>query len=308
MPSVSSEAKASDSACAQSMPPSAPSASRRRSSCLTSLGCTVKPSGTASSSSLSELQPVDAETAVLTSGEGVRSSWYSPVGCSTSPASAAALICALSFWCSEVSSSQTSLFWRSTSSAVTTPCSTSRSAQMSRDALLLLDARVHLGLRVGGLVGLVVAEAAVADQVDDDVVAELLAEGEGEADGGDAGRHVVGVDVDDRHVVALGEVGGPPGRARVVGVGREADLVVLDEVQRAADRVAVQRLQVQRLGDDALAGEGRVAVQDDRHGRVGVAVGVRALARGLRGARGADDDGVHVLQVRRVGLEVDEDR
>ena len=53
VPSVSSEAKASASACAQSMPPSAPSASRRRSSCLTSLGWTVKPSGTRSSSSLS---------------------------------------------------------------------------------------------------------------------------------------------------------------------------------------------------------------------------------------------------------------
>ena len=54
VPSVSSDAKASDSACAQSMPPSAPTASRRRSSCLTSFGCTVKPSGTRSSSSLSD--------------------------------------------------------------------------------------------------------------------------------------------------------------------------------------------------------------------------------------------------------------
>jgi hypothetical protein len=33
-----------------------------------------------------------------------------------------------------------------------------------------------------------VAEAPVADEVDDDVVAELLAEGEGQAHGGDAGR------------------------------------------------------------------------------------------------------------------------
>ena len=74
------------------------------------------------------------------------------------------------------------------------------------DALLVLDLGVHLRLRVGGLVGLVVPEAPVADQVDQDVVAELLAEGEGQAHGTHAGGHVVGVDVDDRHVEALREV------------------------------------------------------------------------------------------------------
>src|SRR3954451_12150666 len=176
------------------------------------------------------------------------------------------------------------------------------------DALLVLDLRVHLGLRVRGLVALVVAEAAIADEVDDDVVAELLAEREREAHRRDARGDVVGVDVDDRRVVALGEVGRPPGRARVLGVGREADLVVLDEVQRAADLVAVDRLQVQRLGDDALAGERGVAVQHDRHGGVRVAAGVRAGAAGLGGAARAEDDRVDVLEVRRVRLEVDEDR
>src|SRR4051794_3735095 len=181
-------------------------------------------------------------------------------------------------------------------------------APQLRDALLVLDLGVHLGLRVRGLVGLVVAEAAVAEQVDHDVVAELLAEGEREADGRDAAGDIVGVDVDDRRVVALGGVGRPPGRARVLGVRREADLVVLDQVQAAADLVAVDGLEVQRLGDDALAGERRVAVQDDRDGGVRVAAGVRAGAAGLRGARRAEHDRVDVLEVGRVALEVDEDR
>ncbi len=48
-------------------------------------------------------------------------------------------------------------------------------------ALLGLDLRVHLRLGVSGLVRLVVAEAAIADQVDQHVVAELLAEGERQA-------------------------------------------------------------------------------------------------------------------------------
>ena len=171
------------------------------------------------------------------------------------------------------------------------------------DGLLGLDLGRHLRLRVGRLVGLVVAVAAVADQVDQDVVAELLAEREREPDRGDAGGDVVGVDVEDRDVEALGEVRGPARGARVVRVGGEADLVVGDQVQRAADGVAVQRLQVERLRDDALAREGRVAVQDDRHRGVGVQRRVGALARGLHRARGALDDRPDVLEVRRVGLQ-----
>ena len=167
----------------------------------------------------------------------------------------------------------------SASSLVSVPSATSCSAKISRTGVLALILRRHLGLRVGGLVGLVVAPAAVADQVDQDVVAELVAVGEGEPDGGDAGGDVVGVDVDDRDVEALGEVGRPAGGARLVRIGREADLVVLDQVDRAADRVAVEALEVQRLRHDALAGEGGVAVQDDRHRRGVVDVRVRALAR-----------------------------
>ena len=45
----------------------------------------------------------------------------------------------------------------------------------------LVDELVHLRLRERGLVALVVAVAAVADQVDDDVLVERLAELEREA-------------------------------------------------------------------------------------------------------------------------------
>ena len=128
-----------------------------------------------------------------------------------------------------------------------------------------LDLRRHQRLGVGGLVGLVVAEAAVADHVDDDVAAPALAVGHRQADRGRAGLDVVGVDVDDRDVEALRHVGRVGGRAGLLGVGGEADLVVLDDVDRAAGAVALQRLQVEGLGDDALGREGGVAVQQDRH-------------------------------------------
>ncbi len=136
-PSVSSDAKASDSACAQSIPPSVPIDSRRRSSCLTSLGWTVKPSGTRSSSSLSSCRR-SAGTAVRTSGDGERSSVYSPVGCSTEPASSAALIAALSSACRRVSSSQIAWLPSSTSCWGMTFCATSWAANSSETRFLLL--------------------------------------------------------------------------------------------------------------------------------------------------------------------------
>ena len=71
---------------------------------------------------------------------------------------------------------------------------------------LLGDPRGHQRLCVRGLVLLVVAEAPVADEIDDDVVLEAAAVGHSQANGGDAGLGIVGVDVDDREIEALGEV------------------------------------------------------------------------------------------------------
>jgi len=71
-------------------------------------------------------------------------------------------------------------------------------------AVDLLD---HQRLRVRGLVLLVVAEAAVADEIDHDVLAEAPAVGHHEPHRGDRRLGVVGVDVHDRRVEALGEVG-----------------------------------------------------------------------------------------------------
>ena len=79
-------------------------------------------------------------------------------------------------------------------------------------------------------------------------------------------------------------------------------------MDRPADRVAVERLEVEGLCDHTLTGERGIAVEDHRHGGVGLAVGVRALARGLSGAGGAGRDGRDELEVRRIGLEADDDR
>ena len=95
---------------------------------------------------------------------------------------------------------------RSASSRVIVPSATSVSIELVAHGRLLRDLLGHEGLRERSLVPLVVAMPAVADEVDDDVMAEAPAECEREPNRPDRGLRVVGVDVDDRDVEALGEV------------------------------------------------------------------------------------------------------
>ena len=82
---------------------------------------------------------------------------------------------------------------------------------------------------------------------------------------------IVAVDVEDRRLDALGDVGRVRRGARELRAGGEADLVVDDEVDGAAGRVAGQAREAQAFPDDALAGEGGVAVDQDRQHRVALA-------------------------------------
>ena len=255
MPSVSSEAKASDSACAQSMPPSAPTRLAAALELLDELGMHGEAVGDPQQLVVEAAQAIGRDRGLhLGRGRAVELVLAGGLLDGAGVLGGLDLRLEVLVQARELVPHVLALLLDlllGEDAVLDEPL-----GPQLADALLGLDLGVHLGLRVRGLVGLVVAEAAVADEVDDDVVAELLAEGEGQAHGGDAGGHVVGVDVDDRRVVALGDVRRPARGARVLGVGGEADLVVLDEVDRAADLVAVERLQVQRLGDDALAGHG----------------------------------------------------
>jgi hypothetical protein len=85
-----------------------------------------------------------------------------------------------------------------------------------------------------------VTAAAVADEVDDDVLLERLAELEGHPRHADARLGVVAVDVEDRRLDHPRHVGAVDRRARRRGRGREADLVVDDDVDGAAGAVAAQ--------------------------------------------------------------------
>ncbi len=165
----------------------------------------------------------------------------------------------------------------------------------------LADHLVHAWLRERGLVALVVPVSAVAHHVDDDVLLELLPEFEGEPDDLRARLGVVAVDVEDRRLHRLGDVGRVHGRAREARHRREPDLVVDDDVHGAAHVVAGELREVQRLGHDSLAGECGVAV--DEHREHLVVLGVAAPV--LLGAGHALDDRVDCFEVARVGGERD---
>ena len=183
--------------------------------------------------------------------------------------------------------------------------------QLGRELLahgrLLRDPLRHERLRVRGLVLLVVAVPAVADEIDHDVLAEAVAVGERQPDRGDCRLGVVGVHVDDRDVESLRQVARVARRAPLLGIGRESDLVVGDHVQRAAGRVAGEILQVERLGDDPLARERGVAVDEDRERDARVVDARPGAAVGLLGARPPLDDRVDRLEVARIGGERDGD-
>ena len=78
-------------------------------------------------------------------------------------------------------------------------------------------------------------------------------------------------------------------------------------MQGAARRVALERLEIERLRDDALAGERRVPVDEHRQGDGRVVDARASRAVGLLGPGPALDDRVGRLEVARVGDDRDVD-
>ena len=138
----------------------------------------------------------------------------------------------------------------------------------------------------------------VPNEVDDDVLAKGGAVLDGEAAREDDIAHRLRVDVQHRRADGLGGVARVRARAAEALGRREPELVVRDEVDGAADRVTVEARERVRLGDDALARDGGVPVDEEAHG-VAALVAPRP--------RLADRDGVDRLEMRGVGEENDSD-
>ncbi len=100
---------------------------------------------------------------------------------------------------------------------------------------------------------------------------------------------VVSVHVEDDRADRLGDVGWVRREADLLGRGGEADLVVHDQVDRAARAVAGHFRKAERFLHNALSGERGVAVERDGDDAVAVVIAEVRLLR-------ADDalhNGIH---------------
>mmetsp|Transcript_26282 Transcript_26282/g.62277 ORF Transcript_26282/g.62277 Transcript_26282/m.62277 type:complete len:350 (-) Transcript_26282:796-1845(-) len=159
--------------------------------------------------------------------------------------------------------------------------------------------RIEARAAQGGLLLFGMAKPAVADQVDQHIGAEAGAVGKSQR--GRARELLGGFGIHPQHrgVDAAGHVGAVARGRRVHRVGRrETQLIVQDDMDAAADRVAAALRQHQGLHDDALAGKGRVAMQHQRGG----------AALLLGGIGHAQHDRVDALQMRRVRCQLQRHR
>ena len=113
------------------------------------------------------------------------------------------------------------------------------------------------------LVALVVPVPAIAEQIDDDVLLEMLTVFRGDSGDLDHGFGIIAVDVEDRRLDALCRIRRVRARSPGRRARREADLVVDDDMDRAAGGKPGQFGQFERFSDEPLAGEGGIAVHQD---------------------------------------------
>src|SRR5207245_4247319 len=92
-----------------------------------------------------------------------------------------------------------------------------------------------------------------AYQIDEHILVELLPELDGYLDGQQTRLGVVAVDVENRRLDHLRDVGAIERPARVARIGsREADLIIDHDVDRATGAVAARLRKVERLLHHAL--------------------------------------------------------
>ncbi len=172
--------------------------------------------------------------------------------------------------------------------------------------LMTADLLVHGWLRERRLVALIVAEAAIAEHVDDHRLVEGHAEFGGHLGCIDNGFRIIAIDVEDRRLDHLGDIRRIGRRTRECRIGGKADLVVDDEMHCTGNTVATQARQAQHFGNHTLAGKRRITMQQQRHhldsfaqrNDVAVKHGCQQI---LLGAGLAHHHRVDDFQVRRVG-------
>ena len=127
-----------------------------------------------------------------------------------------------------------------------------------------LHALVHQRLCVTRLVSFVVTEPAKSDHIQHDVLLILLAVVECDAQGAIGGFRIVSINMKDWRLGHARDVSRINRRAAFLRRSGKADLIVDNDVHRAARAIAAQLRELQSLHHDALSRERSVAVQQHR--------------------------------------------
>ena len=160
------------------------------------------------------------------------------------------------------------------------------------NAALCLNQVVHQRLGHRGVITLVVTAATVADDVDDHIALEGLAVGESEFSDTEHCFGVVAVDMENRRLNGLRHIRGIHRGPRVVREGREADLVVHNDVNRSTGPVGAKLRHLECFEHHTLTGHSSITVDQDRE-NAEAANGAAVLL----GANDALQHAVHSLEV-----------
>src|SRR5574337_37654 len=118
-------------------------------------------------------------------------------------------------------------------------CETANHAACSGDGRMGFDLGIHQRLRKRRLVSFIVTIPAVTDEIDEDIFFESGAVLHREL-GNEVHRlRIIAIHVEDRHFEHHREIGGMRGRARVLRIRGESDLVIDHHVQSSTDFISL---------------------------------------------------------------------
>ena len=166
---------------------------------------------------------------------------------------------------------------------------------------MLFNLFVEERLSDGGIVDFAVAVATVADQIDDDIGAELVAVFNCEASDANHRVHIFSIDVEDGDRLAARDAG-REARGMLFGVaGGESQQIVDHNVYGAADGVAGKIGVIHGLGKNALTGERSVAVNQQWQ----ILFASAFTAAILFGASAANRDGIDRFEMAGIRNQMD---
>lgn len=127
------------------------------------------------------------------------------------------------------------------------------------------DGFVKLGLGKHGLIQLIVSKASIANHINDHISAPLVPPLDGSFQSFTHSHGIVTIDMEYRTVECFAEIGRVGRGSTVDGVGREADLIIDNDMDGSPNVEVVDASHLHRFVDDALSGEGGVSVKEDGH-------------------------------------------